>query len=173
MGRVTDVAPAGLVPAAWLVTMGAHGSAVSTRTLFIALVVMDVLLVAFFLAGRAEMTGPVLRVWLGVLVAGLAVTLVGTADMALDPTSNPALPVTLYGWMVLPGLAYLQTGRLVVGSPYRQVYVGAGALSLVGAVLYAAAHVGPLVTSGLLWGLAVVGVGQSLGMVTATAQNTA
>lgn len=172
MGRVTDVAPAGLVPAAWLVTMGAHGSAVSTRTLFIALAVMDVLLVAFFVAGRAEMTGSVLRIWLGVLVAGLAVTLVGTADMALDPTSNPALPVTLYGWMVLPGLAYLQTGRLVVGSPYRQVYVGAGALSLVGAVLYAAAHVGPLVTSGLLWGLAVVGVGQSLGMVTATAQNT-
>jgi hypothetical protein len=173
MGRVTDVAPTGLVPAAWLVTIAAHVSAVSTRTLFIALVVMDVLLVAFFVAGREEMTGPVLRVWLGVLVAGLAVTLVGTADMALDPASNPALPVTLYGWMILPGVAYLQTGRLVSRSPYGLVYAGAGALSLVGAVLYAAGHVGPLVAVGLLGGLAVVGVGQSVGMVTAAVQNTA
>ena len=172
MGRVTDVAPAGLVPAAWLVTIGAHVSAISGRTLFVALVVMDVLLVAFFLAGRREMTGPVLRVWLGVLVAGLAVNVVGTADMAIDPASNPALPVTLYGWMILPGLAYLHTGRLVSRSPYRQVYAGAGTLSLVGTVLYAVAHVGPLVASGVVWGLAVVGAGQSLGMVAAAVQNT-
>jgi len=172
MRRVTDVAPAGLVPAAWLVTIAAHVSAISTRTLFIALVVMDALLVAFFVAGREEMTGRVLRVWLGVLVAGLAVTLVGTADMALGPASNPALPVTLYGWMILPGVAYLQTGRLVAVSLYRQVYVGAGALSLVGVGLYAAAHVGPLVAAGLIWGLGVVGVGQSVGMVTAAVQNT-
>lgn len=172
MGRATDLAPAGLVPAAWLVTVGAHASVVSARTLFVALVVMDVLLVAFFLAGRAEMTGPVLRVWLGVLVAGLAVNLVGTADMAFDPTTNPVLPVTLYGWMVFPGLAYLHTGRLVSRRPYREIYAGAGALSLVGAAVYAAAHAGPLVASGLLWGLAIVGVGQSVGMVTAAAQNT-
>jgi hypothetical protein len=173
MGRVTDVAPAGLVPAAWLVTSAAHVSAVSARTLFIALVVMDVLLAVFSVAGREEMSGRVLRVWLGVLVAGLAVTLVGTVDMALTPVNNPALPVTLYGWMILPGVAYLQTGRLVSQGPYAPIYAGAGGLSLIGAVLYAAGHVGPLVAVSLLWGLAVVGVGQSVGMVTATVQNTA
>jgi len=39
MGRLTAVAPAGLVPAAWAVTVAAHTGAVGTRTLFVALLV--------------------------------------------------------------------------------------------------------------------------------------
>ena len=68
---LTDVGPAVLVAAAWTVTPGAHVTALVTRrTLFIALCVMDVLLVAFYLAARDEMTGPVLSLWLRVLWAG-------------------------------------------------------------------------------------------------------
>jgi hypothetical protein len=174
MGRVTDFAPAGLVPAAWLVAAAAHRGAVSERTLLVALVVMDVLLLAFILAGAAEMTGPVLRVWRLVLLAGLPLTLAGTVGLWLSPPNGALLGVSVYGWMALPGLAYLRTGSLVPDTPFRQVYLLAGALSLVGtAVSVAATTNGTGPGPGLvLAGLAVVGVGQSVGMVTAAAQNS-
>ena len=121
---LTDVGPAVLVAAAWTVTPGAHVTALVTRrTLFIALRVVDVPLVAFYLAARDEMTGPVLSLWLRVLLGGLVATLLGTADMALDPGSDPLLPVTLAAWMVLPGVAYLLTGRAVATPTYRRVYL--------------------------------------------------
>ena len=174
MGRVTDLAPAGLVPAAWLVTAGAHQGAVSERTLLIALVVMDVLLVAFIVAGAAEMTGPVLRIWRLVLFAGLPLTFAGTVGLWLSPPNEALLGVALYGWMLLPGAAYLRTGNLVTGAPFRQAYFLAGVLSVAGAVVYAAAAsngmgVGP---EWVLTGLAGVGVGQSVGMVAAAVQNS-
>lgn len=181
MSRVTDVAPAGLVPAAWLVTVGAHTGLVAARTVFVALVVMDLLLVAFFLASLGEMTG-ILGVWQSVIVAGLLATLAGTADMALSggpagvaflAGSNPILPVTLYAWMVLPGLAYVPTGRAHERATLRRIYLVAAALSLAGAGLYAVGHLGgvsPTVTT--LGGLAAVGLGQTAGIVTAALQNT-
>ncbi len=174
MGRVTDIAPAGLVPAAWLVTAGAHQGAVSERTLLIALVVMDVLLAAFIVAGASEMTGPVLRLWRLVLFAGLPLTLAGTLGLWLSPPSEVLLGVSLYGWMVLPGAAYLRTGTLVSDGPFRQVYLAAGGLSVAGAAVYAAGNAG-LTGPGPAWllaGLAVVGAGQSVGMVTAAVQNS-
>jgi hypothetical protein len=174
MGRVTDVAPAGLVPAAWLVTAGAHQGAVSERTLLIALVVMDILLAAFILAGASEMTGPVLEVWRLVLFAGLPLTLAGTVGLWLSPPNEALLGVSLYGWMLLPGAAYLRTGNLVTDTPFRQVYFLAGALSMAGAVLYAAASANGMGVDPewLLVGLASVGVGQSAGMVAAAVQNS-
>jgi hypothetical protein len=174
MGTLTDVGPAGLVPAAWTVTIGAHTSSlVSERTLLIALSVMDVLLLAFLLAAYAEMDGPVLRAWRGVLAGGFLVTLAGTVGLALDPNQPVLLAVSLYGWMVLPGLAYVRTGRMVTETPARYVYVAAAGTSLAGAVLYAVGHLGsvePAVTT--VVGLAVVGIGQTAGIVTAAAQNT-
>ena len=174
MGRVTDLAPAGMVPAAWLVTAAAHRGLVSQRTLLIALVVMDVLLVAFIVAGAAEMNGPVLRVWRLVLVAGLPVTLAGTVGLWLSPPNTPLLAVSLYGWMLLPGIAYFLTGNAVREAPYRQVYLAAGLLSLAGAVVYAAANANGMGvgTGWLLPGLAGVGVAQSVGMVAAAVQNS-
>lgn len=174
MGRITDLAPAGLVPAAWLVTAGAHRGAVSERTLLIALVVMDVLLAAFIVAGAAEMTGPVLRLWRLVLFAGLPLTVAGTVGLWLSPPNGALLGVSLYGWMLVPGAAYLRTGTLVADAPFRQVYLFAGMLSLAGAVVYAAAAANGI-GAGAAWllvGLAGVGVGQSVGMVTAAVQNS-
>ena len=171
MGAITDRAPGGLVPAAWLVTAGAHAGVASTRALFVALVVMAVLLAAFFLASLGEMIG-ILRVWQYVIVAGLAVSLAGVAGFALGGNS-PLLAVSLYGWMLLPALAYVPTGTAHARAALRNVYLGAGTLSLFGAGLYALGHlagVSPTVT--MVGGLALVGAGQTAGILTAVRQNT-
>lgn len=173
MGILTDVVPAWLVPAAWVLAILAHvTSLVSDRTLLLALGGMTVLLLAVLVAAYDEMDGPVLRAWRWVLVAGVVVTLVGAAGLAVDPTRTPLLAVALYGWMVLPGLAYVRTAEVVVATPARYVYVAAAGASLGGAVMYAIGHLGgfePPVTTFV--GLVVVGVGQTAGIVTATYRN--
>jgi hypothetical protein len=172
MGRVTDLAPAGLVPAAWLLTAAAHTSVASTRTLFIGMLFMNAALLAFAVASIGEMTGPVLPAWRQVIVAGLLATLLGTADMAVSPDANPALPVTLYAWMLLPAVAYLHTGRETTQEPNRQVYLGAAALSALGAGIYSLPFID--VAGGntvMLVGIAVLGAGQTAGIVVATLQN--
>lgn len=171
MGRVTDIAPAGLVPAAWAVAAGADRGLLAERTLLIALLVMDILLVTFFIVGREELTGPVLGVWRRVLVTGVAVSLAGTVGLVLDPNNEFLLGVSLYGWMILPGLAYLRTGRLVPDAPYRPVYIAAGVLSILGALAYAAGGRLPLGIDRSLVGLGLVGIGQSVGMISAAVQN--
>lgn len=168
---LTDVGPAVLVPAAWTVTLAAHLGTVSRRTLFIALCVMDVLLVAFAVVSREEMTGPVLGVWQRVLLVGLVATVAGTVDMALGQGSDPVALVTLLVWMVVPAVAYVLTGRAVETPPYRRVYVLGGTLSLVGAVVYALEPAGLAGESAVVAGLALVGVGQTAGIVTAAVQN--
>jgi len=172
MGRVTDVAPAGLVPAAWLLAIAAHGALVSNRTLLVAMGVMDALLVAFAVASTGEMTGAVLPAWRQVLLYGLFATLLGTADLLVDPGSNPALPVTLYAWMLLPGVAYLRTAA-ETPPPYGRVHLAAAALSLLGAVAYSLPFVGLLGGPTLaVAGLGVLGAGQTAGIVAAAVQNT-
>jgi hypothetical protein len=173
MGRLTDLAPAGMVPAAWGLTLAAHAAFVSDRTLFIGLVVMDGLLVAFAVASTGQMTGPVLPAWRQVLLAGLLANLLGTADLLVDPGTNPALPVTLYAWMLLPGVAYVRTGRETTRSPYREAYLLAAALTLAGAAVYSVAFVDIAGDAGLLFGgLVVLGVGQTAGIVAAAVQNS-
>jgi hypothetical protein len=173
MGRLTDLAPAGMVPAAWGLTLAAHAAVVSDRTLLVGLVVMDVLLVAFAVASTGQMTGPVLPAWRQVLLAGLLANLLGTADLLVDPATNPALPVTLYAWMLLPGVAYVRTGRETTASPYREVYLLAAALTLAGAAVYSVAFVGIAGESGLLFsGVVVLGIGQTAGIVAAAVQNS-
>jgi len=173
--RLTDFAPGLLVPAAWAVTVGAHAGAVGRHPVFVALCVMDVLLVAFYAAGRSAMDGPVLRVWRRVLVAGFLATLVGTVDLAVDAGSDPVLPLTVLAWVLLPGVAYLATGRAVAASPFREVYLLAGVASLAGAGGYALAwtlgDVSALGDPVARWSLAVVGVGQTAGILAAVAQN--
>ncbi|WP_164471756.1 hypothetical protein [Halosimplex salinum] len=164
---LTDVAPALLVPAAWLVTLGAHVSPlVSRHALFVALCVMTVLLGAFAVGAREQMTGPVLGVWQGVLVLGFLITLVGAVDMAITPGSDPTLAVTLYGWMILPALAYVATAG-PVEKPFSTVYLAGAILALSGAGTYALA--GSTVEAAV--GIVVVGLGQTAGIVAAVLQN--
>jgi len=168
---LTDVGPGLLVPAAWTVTLLAHLGTVSRRTLLIALVVMDVLLVAFAVASREEMTGPVLGVWQRVLLVGLVATVAGTVDLALGSTGDLLALGTLLVWMVVPGVAYLQTGRAVETPTYRRVYLAGGILSLAGAVVYALEPAGIAGETAVVAGLALVGLGQTAGILAAVVQN--
>jgi hypothetical protein len=167
---LTDVGPGLLVPAAWSVTLLAHLGTVSRRTLLIALVVMDVLLVAFAVASRDEMTGPVLGTWQRVLLVGLVATVAGTADLAFRLGGVLALG-TLLVWMVVPGVAYLLTGRAVASPAYRRVYLAGGVLSIAGAAVYALEPAGLAGETAVVVGLALVGVGQTAGILAAVVQN--
>jgi len=172
--RVTDIAPAGLVPAAWLLTAAAHTTLASDRTLLVGIAVMDVALLAFLVASIGEMTGPVLPAWQQVILAGLLATVLGTVDMVVRPGSDPALPVTLYAWMLLPAAAYLHTGRETTRDPHRRVYLAAAVLSVLGATLYSLPFLA--IVGGLrleLAGIAVLGIGQTAGIVAAAHHNAA
>lgn len=163
---LTDVAPAVLVPAAWAVALAARVDLLSRNTLGIALAVMTVLLGIFAVVAREELTGPVLGIWRGVLVLGFVITLVGTVDLAVAPAADPALAVTLYGWMVVPALAYVATAESVE-KPFSTVYLAGAILSLAGTGTYALA--GSEVDAAV--GLVVVGLGQTAGIVAAVLQN--
>jgi hypothetical protein len=178
---LTDYGPTLLVPAAWTVTLAAQASLVARRTVLIALVVMTVLLAAFAVGARREMTGPVLGLWHRVIVVGFVVTVAGTVDL-LVLSGDPLLPVTVAAWMAAPGGAYLLTARAVDKPAYRRVYLAGGACSLVGAFAYVVGVAGGALGGGVLAGtsgpgtamaagIVLVGLGQTAGIVAAAVQN--
>jgi hypothetical protein len=166
--RARELGPALLVPLAWLFVTAAHLDAVTDHTLFVAHVVMSVLLVGFAATGRADMQEGTLRVWWNVIAAGAVLTLVGTAGFLTDPASGALQAVALVGWMLLPAVGFLDTGRRsgVEGWIY---FVGAAGC-LFGAVLYGA---GVVVTRPVLVvaGLALVGAAQTVGILHAVVRN--
>ncbi len=159
-----ETGPALLVPAAWAVVAAAHVDLVADRTLLVAHVVMTVLLVVFAVTGRADMREGTLRVWWLVIAAGILPAAAGTAGLAVE---NAALrAVALYGWMLLPAVGLVDTGRRVPRASVR--YLGGAALCVVGAAVHAAAGVLPAATStAAVAGVAAVGVGQSAGILDA------
>lgn len=156
--------PALLVPLAWAFVTAAHVELVTTRTLLVAHVVMAVLLLAFAALSWSEMTDGALLAWRRVIVVGFLVTLAGTVGLATSTPVVPLLWVAVVGWMVLPAAGLLYTGRLVTTFP--RVYLVGGACSALGAVAYLLAPVvvGIPLT---LAGLALVGVGQTAGILAA------
>jgi len=163
---VRDAAPAVLVPLAWLVVDAAHRGLVGADAVFVAHLVMATFVAVFAVTGWSAMARGALRAWRAVLVAGLGVTLAGIAGFLLP--SESLLTVSVVGWMALPtaGLAYTGHAFPAARLPY---YVSA-ALSGLGAVVYVAT----LVQTGQLpptVGLALVGVGQTIGMVDAVVRS--
>ncbi|MGM0448463.1 MAG: hypothetical protein ACQERM_09485 [Methanobacteriota archaeon] len=167
--------PALLVPAAWGVAAGAVLGVVSAHALFVAHVVMSVLLVAFVVASWRDMSTGVLRAWKLTILAGTPVTLAGVAGfLARDgavPTLAGAVPadallgVALYGWMLLPAPAFVYTGLRDPSVPRSTVHHVAAACSVAGA---AVAALGGTAT-GTVVGIALVGLGQTAGILAATA----
>jgi hypothetical protein len=162
--RLRENGPVVLVPLAWTFAIAAHVDLLETRTVLIAHLVMDAVLVAFTVASWGDMREGVLLAWRRVLVAGLGVTLLGTAGLLQDPLHTGLLFVTVLGWLVIPaaGLAYTATKVEVYPWAYG---VGAG-LSAAGAVGYAAGVFlpsEPLVIASL----ALAGAGQTKGIVAA------
>jgi hypothetical protein len=158
--------PALLVPAAWLVVAATTLGVASTHALFVAHVVMSALLVAFVVASRRDMATGVLRAWKLVILAGTPVTLAGVAGFlalggpALPP--NALLAVSLFGWALLPAAGFVYTGRRVEAG--ARIYDAGAACCVLGAVAIAAAPAAAWTAAGI----AVVGAGQTAGILDAT-----
>src|SRR6056297_182971 len=132
--RLRENGPVVLVPLAWTFATAAHLDLLALRTVLIAHLVMDAIIATFTVLSWREMTDGVLLAWRRVLLAGLAVTLVGTAGLLADPPLAPLLTATVVGWMLVPAAGLAYTGLRVDRHP-RAYTVGA-ALSGVGAVVY-------------------------------------
>jgi hypothetical protein len=160
--ELRETAPAGLVPLAWGFAAAAHLGLLSTRSVFVGHVVMDVLLAGFAALSWSEMRDhPVLRAWLATIVVGFGVTALGTYAVAAD--SEALAAATVLGWMALPALALLYTGHVLPAGERAWAYTLGGALSGLGALAFAA-DAPPTAA------IAVVGAGQTLGILVAVAE---
>lgn len=161
--RFRESGPIILVPLAWTFAIAAHRDLLALQTVRIAHLVMTTLLVAFVVTGWQEMTENVLRVWRTVILVGAIITAAGTAALFVDPRPSAVLAGTVTGWLVIPAVALVLTGRRVDRLPWA--YIGGGALSLLGAVVYVLSlSVAPALQTPAL---AVAGVGQTVGIVAA------
>jgi len=159
--RARELGPPVLVPLAWTFVTVVRLGVVPERTLFIAHVVMAVLLVGFAATGYADMREGVLHTWWLLIAAGSAVTLCGVVGLWLEPT-NPALTaVALFGWMLLPAVGFVDTGRRV--GEGRWIYAVGTAGCLLGAALYAVSPIWGSRTAAV-GGLVLVGLGQTAGI---------
>lgn len=174
--QLRETGPVVLVPLAWTFAGAAHLRLLEPRTVLVAHLVMDVLLFAFAVLSWGDMRDhPVLRAWLVVIVVGLGITLVGTYALATDGNET-LLRATVFGWMVVPAVALVYTGRAIPVDEAPRVYTLGGVLSVLGALAFLDATLaGPL--SSLLVGsdptlvaLALVGAGQTAGIVNAVVQ---
>lgn len=155
--RLRETGPGLLVPLAWTVVAGAHLGVVSAHALFVAHVVMSVLLAGFVVTGWTEMAEGALRTWRSVVAVGFVATALGVAGFLID--ADPLLAVALYAWMAMPAGGLLLTG-LAPDAPSIP-YLGGGAVCALGVVVYAVAPDSPLL------GLALVGAGQTVGILDA------
>jgi len=167
--RLRENGPVVLVPLAWTFALAAHVDALALRTVLIAHLVMDTVIVAFTALSWREMTTGVLRAWKAVLLAGLVVTLLGTAGLLVAPPLRPVLTVTVVGWMVVPAAGLFYTGRHV--EQWASVYTVGAAGSVAGAVVYTAGVLAGA-TGGVGLGLVAggilsTGIGQTAGIVAA------
>jgi hypothetical protein len=168
--RLRATAPAGLVPLAWLFTLAAARGWISTRTVAIGLGVMATLLALFALLSAREMAqSRVLRAWLAVVVGGFFLTAAGL--YAVTATQPQVARLAVAGWMLLPAMGLVFTGRF--DAAYARVHTLGGFLAAAGTVAFlAAADIAAL--AGLTWeavstgGTVLVAVGQTAGILAAT-----
>ncbi|GAB7091099.1 hypothetical protein JCM18237_13700 [Halorubrum luteum] len=162
--RLRAVAPSLLVPLAWAFVIAAHRTVVTRHTLFMAHVVMALLLAGFAVTGRADMREGLLHVWWSIIAAGLIVTLFGAVGFHVDAAGTALLGVALGGWMLLPAVGFVSTGRRVERGAW--VYFGGAGGCLVGVALYTVGVVTVAPTAQTV-ALVLVGVGQSAGILDA------
>jgi hypothetical protein len=158
--RLRENGPVVLVPLAWSFVTAAHLGAVARRTLLIAHLVMATLLLAFAALSWTDMREGALLVWRRVIVVGFVFTVAGAAGLVLS--DRRLLWVAVVGWMLLPAAGLWDTGRR--GARPARAYLAGGACSALGAVVYV---VGPNGSAATLAGLALVGIGQTAGIVAA------
>ncbi|QSG03308.1 hypothetical protein [Natranaeroarchaeum sulfidigenes] len=163
--RARENGPALLVPLAWTFVTAVHLDLASEHALLIAHLVMATIIAGFTLLSWGEMTEGVLLLWRRVLLVGFLITLAGIVGFAVDSLAALLFTASLIGWMIVPGVALVATGRQVQLAP--RPYVIGGVLSLAGAAVYAA---GPLIGGGVwlsVFCLTLVNIGQTAGIVNA------
>lgn len=161
--RLRELGPPVLVPLAWTFVTVAHLDLVSDHTVFVAHVVMAVLLGGFAATGRADMQEGVLHVWWRIIAVGFVVTVIGVVGFQVGTLGTVLLGVALGGWMTLPAIGFVYTGKRVTGGAW--IYFGGGAACLVGVALYALGFFGETVLQ--IAGLVCVGTGQTVGILDA------
>ena len=163
--QLRESGPGLLVPLAWLFVAAADLGVVGSRSIFIAHLVMAAFIAFFLATGWADMSTGALAGWRAVMVVGLGVTLAGIAGFFL--VSTTLLTASLVGWMLLPAVGLAYTGRLVDSA--AGIYYGSAALGGLGAVGYILSLLGFGESMGFigLGGLALVGIGQTVGIVDA------
>ena len=166
--RARENGPVVLVPLAWTFATAAHLDVLTLRTVLIAHLVMDAIIVAFTVLSWREMSEGVLRAWKLVLLAGLGATLLGTAGLLATPPVDPFLSLTVVAWMLIPAAGLAYTGQHVAAAPW--VYSVGAILSVAGAVVYAGTLLLGLSGVGLLAGLTVTNIGQTAGIANAVYQ---
>ncbi len=162
LARIRETGPVFLVPLAWLVVTGAHLDLVSDRAIFIAHLVMAAFIAGFVVTGWSAMDTGALAGWRAVMVVGLGITLTGIGGFLGD--AEPALVVSLVGWMLLPAAGLFYTARELTVA--RSRYAGAGLASVLGAGCYCVWLSGASEPIALV-GFALVGLGQTIGIVDA------
>ncbi|AOV95193.1 hypothetical protein AQV86_04720 [Nanohaloarchaea archaeon SG9] len=163
--------PGLMVPAAWTTAI----TAVSTQKmpengLLIAHVIMAVLMALFLVSGRKEMNKGVLKAWKTVITLGLPLTAFGALGLT-GVYTEVLTAFSLLGWMLLPGLALVYTGKK--DETYGTGYTVSGLFSLLGLSVFLISMFYPLRQEVLsLSGLFLVFVGQSAGIFLAVHQNS-
>jgi len=163
--RLRETGPGLLVPLAWTFAAAAHVELAGLEAVRIGMVVMDVLLVAFTLLSWRDMQEGVLLAWKVVLLVGIVLNALGTVAVFADPVNTTLARVAVAGWMLVPAAAYVYTGENVGRTP--RVYQAGAALSAIGAGAYL---LSPELSSSepvALLGFALVGVGQTAGILAA------
>ena len=163
--QLRESGPGLLVPLAWLFVAAANVGAVGSRSILIAHLVMTAFITFFLTTGWADMSTGALAGWRAVMVVGLGVTLAGVAGFVVESTA--LLTTSLVGWMLLPAAGLAYTGRLIEEA--AGVYYGSAAVGGLGTVVYLLSLVGGGESIGVigLVGLALVGIGQTAGIVDA------
>ncbi|MFQ3476309.1 hypothetical protein HKK80_08610 [Halonotius sp. F2-221B] len=153
--------PGLLVPAAWLVVAAAHRGVVTSRSIFIAHLVMVAFIMFFLVTGWDEMNDRALQGWRVIMVVGVGITLSGIAGFLIDSVATPLWAISLVGWMVLPAFGLFYTGMVLPEATI--IYVASGALSIVGPIIYLLSFLVGIDLIAIA-GIGVTAVGQTLGI---------
>lgn len=165
LAQIRDLGPVVLVPAAWIAAAASVRGLLGAEGMLIAHGVMATFIAAFAATGWTAMSEGAFRAWRLVMVVGLPVTLAGLAGFFVSPAERLLFGVSLIGWMVLPaaGLAYT-AGELPAA---RQLYLSTAVLSAAGAAVALGGLLLDAETT-LLAGIAVAGIGQTIGIADAS-----
>lgn len=166
--RLRENGPALLVPLAWTFVTAVHLDLASEHALFISNLVMATIVAVFTLLSWSEMADGVLLIWRRVLVVGFVFTTAGVAGFFVDSLSSTLFALSIVGWMVVPGVGLVETGRQVTRAP--AIYLGGGALSIVGALVYVAGGTAIAGEWAAILGLILVNIGQTAGILNAVYQ---